>query len=65
MKTLAKICGVLALLVVSQAHAGELVVIVNDFAKQFNQPQNAGRLIGAELVDAGKIRLQRCRNAVA
>lgn len=30
MKTVAKIFGVLALLVVSQAHAGELVVIVND-----------------------------------
>ena len=30
MKTLAKICSVLAVLVMSQAHAGELVVIVND-----------------------------------
>jgi hypothetical protein len=30
MKALAKICCVLAVLVISQAHAGELVVIVND-----------------------------------
>ncbi len=30
MKTLAKICAVLALMIVTQAHAGELVVIVND-----------------------------------